>query len=161
MNNDVESRLKTLARFINAPTKIPALKPAAITGLAQAGVSGLSKVEYCVFPQDQHPAKDDPSLAKAEWRQATILAPPKVWGGGVAKMPALPLQINPATGKLRTWPMRYAIVHWAALIPKLRPGNYTLCCRAMDANGIAQPMPRPLPKTGVNAIQRVALLVQA
>jgi hypothetical protein len=40
-------------------------------------------------------------------------------------------------------------------------GSYDLCCRTIDANGIAQPMPRPpLPRTGVNAIHRVTLVVK-
>jgi len=39
----------------------------------------------------------------------------------------------------------------------LPAGKYDLLCRTIDANGIAQPMPRPLPKTGANAIQQVTL----
>jgi len=148
-NNDVESPIKTQARFINAPAKIPAGKPAAVTGLAQVGMSGLSKVEYSVGPE--------------EWKDAAILAPPKDWGGGLpgGKLPAVPRQINPATGQPYVWPIRDTIVHWAALLPALAPGNYNLRCRTVDANRIAQPMPRPLPRTGVNAIQQVALVVEA
>ena len=40
-------------------------------------------------------------------------------------------------------------------------GQYHLCCRTIDANGIAQPLPRPLPKSGSNAIQRLPLIVEA
>ena len=147
-NNDVESPIKTQARFITAPAKIQAGKPAAVTGLAQVGMSGLSKVEVSVRPE--------------EWMDAAILAPPKDWGGGLpgGKLPAVPRQINPATGQPYVWPIRDTIVHWAALLPALAPGNYNLCCRTIDANGIAQPMPRPLPRTGANAIQQVALLVE-
>ena len=32
--------------------------------------------------------------------------------------------------------------------------------RTLDANEVAQPMPCPLPRTGVNAIQQAALLVE-
>lgn len=77
-----------------------------------------------------------------------------------AKIPAVPRQIDPATGQPHVWPIRDTIVHWAALLPALAPGNYNLRCRTIDANGIAQPMPRPLPRTGVNAIQQAALLVE-
>ena len=58
------------------------------------------------------------------------------------------------------WPMHYTIVHWAALLPGLPAGSYDLCCRTIDGNGIAQPMPRPLLRTGFNAIHRVTLVVK-
>jgi hypothetical protein len=57
--------------------------------------------------------------------------------------------------------MRYTIVHWAAILPGLAPGSYDLCCRTIDANGITQPMPRPLPRTGFNAIHHLSLIVMA
>jgi DMSO/TMAO reductase YedYZ molybdopterin-dependent catalytic subunit len=162
-NNDVESPIKTQARFVNAPTEIRAGKPAALTGLAQVGMSGLSKVQYCLHPQDKPWAQDDPYLTEADWKEATILPPPEDWGGGIpeGKLPSLPTQINPATGKPHVWPIRDTIVHWAALLAGQTRGKYDLCCRTIDANGIAQPMPRPLPKTGANAIQQVTLVVTA
>jgi hypothetical protein len=40
-----------------------------------------------------------------------------------------------------------------------RPGEYDLRCRTIDANGIAQPMPRPFPKSGNNTIQAVKIVV--
>jgi DMSO/TMAO reductase YedYZ molybdopterin-dependent catalytic subunit len=162
-NNDVESPLKTQARFIHAPKEIQAGKAAALTGLAQVGMSGLSKVQYCVKAADQPWPEDDPQRSKADWQQATILPPPQDWGGGLpgGKLPPVPTQINPVTGQPYVWPTRYTIVHWAALLPGLPAGKYELCCRTIDANGLAQPMPRPLPKTGSNAIQQVTLNVKA
>jgi DMSO/TMAO reductase YedYZ molybdopterin-dependent catalytic subunit len=53
LNNDMESPLETRARFINAPKEIPAGKPAALTGMAQAGVPGLTRVQYCVHSQSE------------------------------------------------------------------------------------------------------------
>jgi hypothetical protein len=53
------------------------------------------------------------------------------------------------------------LAHWAILLHDLSPGNYFLHCRTIDANGIAQPMPRPFLKSGRNAIQRVPLAVEA
>jgi hypothetical protein len=47
------------------------------------------------------------------------------------------------------------------LLTDLRPGKYDLCCRTIDANGLAQPMPRPLLKSGYNAIQKKPLVVEA
>jgi len=40
---------------------------------------------------------------------------------------AAPVQIDPATGQPSVWPIRDTIVHWAALLPALAPGNYSLC----------------------------------
>ncbi len=45
-NNDVDSPMKTFARFLQAPQKLITGKPAALTGVAQVGASGLSKVQY-------------------------------------------------------------------------------------------------------------------
>ena len=59
-----------------------------------------------------------------------------------------------------TWPMRYTIAHWAALMTAPAAGEYELCCRTIDGNGIAQPLPRPLPKSGRNELQRVPVIVE-
>ena len=159
----MESALKTRARFINAPKEIAPETPAALTGMAQVGVSGLAKVQYCVHSQKDPWPADDPYGARADWKDAAILPPPADWGGGLpgGKLPAHTSQIDPKTGKPLQWPMRYTIVHWAALLPGLPPGSYDLGCRTIDLNGIAQPMPRPLLRTGVTAIHRVTLVVKA
>lgn len=41
------------------------------------------------------------------------------------------------------------------------PGKYQLRCRTIDAHGIPQPMPRPFPKSGRNAIQCLKITVEA
>ena len=164
LNNDRESPMKTRARFVNAPKGIPPGKPAALTGMAQVGISGLNKVQYCVYSQKDPWPADDPYWTKADWKDAAILPPPADWGGGLpgGKLPAITNQTDPANGAPLQWPLRFTIVHRAALLPGLPPGGYDLCCRTIDANGIAQPMPRlPLPRTGVNAIHRVTLIVKA
>ncbi len=46
LNNDPENPMKTRARFINVPKEMVSGKPAALTGMAQVGVSGLKKVQY-------------------------------------------------------------------------------------------------------------------
>ncbi len=162
-NNDVETSMKTQARFLHPPTKVKAGRPVPLVGLAQVGVSGLSKVQYWLQPEGAAPAPDDPYFTKAEWKDAELLPPPKDWGGGLpdGKLPPTPLQFDPATGTPRSWPLRCAMAHWAALLTDLRPGRYRLRCRAIDANGIAQPMPRPFPKSGNNAIHEVPLVVEA
>ena len=100
LNNDTESPMKTRARFINAPKEIPPGKPAALTGMAQVGVSGLSKVQYCVHSQKEPWPADDPYWTKADWKDAAILPPPADWGGGLpgGKLPANTSQIDPENG---------------------------------------------------------------
>jgi hypothetical protein len=120
-------------------------------------------VQYCVASQEEPWPADDPNLTKADWKDAAILPPPSNWGGGLpgGRLPAGTSILDPKTGKLREWPVRYSIAYWAALIQSLAPGRYEVACRTIDLNGIAQPMPRPLLRTGVNAIHRVPLLVRA
>ena len=67
---------------------------------------------------------------------------------------------DPATGQPRTWPMRLTRVHWAALLPGLPAGEYTLRSRTIDAKGLAQPLPRPFQKSGNAAIESVDIAVR-
>jgi DMSO/TMAO reductase YedYZ molybdopterin-dependent catalytic subunit len=161
-NNDVDSPLKTFARFISAPEKLKAGQAAAVTGVAQVGMSGLSKVQYCLCPAGQPASPDDPYLTRADWREAEILPPPERWGGGLpgGRLPPIPRQFA-ADGRPLAWPLRYAIAHWAALLTASTAGPHELCCRTIDANAIAQPLPRPLPKSGRNEIQRMRVTVEA
>jgi DMSO/TMAO reductase YedYZ molybdopterin-dependent catalytic subunit len=162
LNNDPENPLKTRARFINPPKEIQPGAPAAIAGMAQIGISGLAKVQYCVRSQKEPKPADDTYWSKADWKDARILPPPADWGGGLpgGKLPATS-QTDPSKGAPLQWPLRYTIVHWAALLPGLPAGDYDLCCRTIDDNGIAQPMPRTLPRTGFNALHVVALAVRS
>jgi hypothetical protein len=134
-----------------------------LTGIAQIGISGLGKVQYCVHSQSTPWPEDDPYWSKADWKDGAILPPPANWGGELpgGKLPAFTSQIDPAKGTPLEWPIRYTVAPWAAWLPGLPPGSYDVCCRTIDGNGIAQPMPRPLPRTGSNAIHRVTLLVKA
>ena len=170
-NNDTESHIKTCARFIHTPKKAKAGQPVPITGLAQVGMSGLKKVQYWLTPQSQSLPSDDPYFDKAQWKDADILPPPEHWGGGLddgkplgGKLPPIPRQFD-AAGKPLRWPIPNTIVHWAAVLKAPRPlapqgCKYDLRCRTIDANGIAQPMPRPFPKSGHNAIQKVQIVVE-
>jgi DMSO/TMAO reductase YedYZ molybdopterin-dependent catalytic subunit len=162
-NNDVETWMKTQARFFQPPAKAKAGQPLAIVGLAQVGVGGLSKVQYSLQPQDAPAPVDDPFLAGLDWRDAQIMPPPADWGGGLpeGKLPEIPLEFDPATGQPRSWPLRYTVAHWGAVLRDLKPGSYHLRCRAIDARGQAQPLPRPMPKSGNNALHQAALVVEA
>ncbi len=162
LNNDPENPMKTRARFIHAPKEVPSGKPVALTGMAQVGVSGLKKVQVCIHSNKEPWPAEDPYRTKAEWRDAAILPPPADWGGGLpgGKLPPT-AQTDPATGKPVEWPLRYTIVHWAVLLSSLRPGSYEVCCRTIDGNGIAQPLPRTLPRTGFNTLHVINLVVKA
>ncbi|HID78458.1 MAG TPA: hypothetical protein EYP56_21020 [Planctomycetaceae bacterium] len=160
-NNDVESHLKTCARFIHVPEKVPAGQPIPITGLAQVGMSGLSRVQYWLCAQDATLPADDPYFTRADWQDAQVLPPPEHWGDALpeGKLPPVPSQIDPETGRPLKWPLRGTIVHWAALLEAIPPGRYHIRCRTIDANGMAQPMPRPYRKSGNVNIQRLPLVV--
>ena len=161
-NNDTVSRLKTCARFIHVPKNVKAGKAFAITGVAEVGISGLSKVQYWLCQQDENLPEDDPYFTKAPWKDADVLPPPKDWGGGLAKgkLPSIPRQFDTESGKPHRWPIPNTIVHWATLLKVEKPGQYDLRCRTIDSNGIAQPMPRPFPKSGNNTIRRVKITVE-
>ncbi len=161
-NNDVDSSMKTFARFVNAPQQLQVGHPTAVTGIAQVGMSGLSRVQYCLIPAAESTTRDDPYLTQADWKDAEILPPPAHWGGGLPddRLPAIPRQFD-SQGRPHSWPMRYAIAHWAALLTPPSAGAYEWCCRTIDAHGHAQPLPRPLPKSGRNEIQRIPVTVTA
>ncbi|NTV84790.1 MAG: molybdopterin-dependent oxidoreductase, partial [Bacteroidales bacterium] len=152
-NNDVESPIKTCARFIHTPGKVKSGKQFAITGLAQVGASGLDKVQYWLHPAGKPLPENDAYFTKGEWRDAIILPPPENWGTDLpdGKLPDV-LQIDGKTGKPLTWPIPDTIVHWATLMKVNTAGEYELRCRTIDANGLAQPMPRPFGRSGYNKI---------
>jgi hypothetical protein len=160
-NNDIDSWMKTFARYLTFPTEVKAGKPIPITGVAQSGISGLSKVQYWLHPEKAPYPIDDPYFTKALWQDAQIFSAPDRWGGGLAdgNLPAGTIGIDPSTGKPRSWPMQYSIVHWAALIKNVPTGKYVLRCRTIDANGVAQPLPRPFGRSGLNHIEQVSIAV--
>jgi len=148
--NDIDSPMKTFAATLSAPRAIKAGTELALTGFAQCGISGLSKVQVSVEPADYKRPKDDPYLMTAPWVDMEILPPPENWGGEFAdgKLPMPMHGFDSATGKPLKWPMRLCAAHWAGVHPALSPGKYTFRCRAIDEYGNAQPLPRPLRKSG-------------
>jgi len=148
-NNDVDSWLKTFAATLSFPRQIKPGEPIAVTGYAQVGVSGLSKVQVSI--RSNATGRPD-----EEWTEAQILPPPKHWGHVPnGKIPAGTLGFDPSTGQPRSWPMRLAKIHWAVLLPGVSAGEYTFRCRTINEKGIAQPMPRPFRKSGHSAIESV------
>jgi DMSO/TMAO reductase YedYZ molybdopterin-dependent catalytic subunit len=159
-NNDVDSPMKTFAATLHVPNGAKANAPLPVTGYAQSGISGLSKVQVWVSPAGKGWKPDDPYFTTAPWTDATILALPKKFGGDLPN-DAIPKDTFgfDAEGKPKSWPMRLAKAHWAALLPGLPAGEYVLRCRTIDAKGAAQPMPRPFKKGGRCDIEEVKFMV--
>ena len=158
-NNDIDTWLKTFARFLSYPKTARAGQPLPVTGLAQVGIAGLSAVQAWLHPAGAPLPADDPYLTKGDWKPAELLGPPAQWGGGLPEG-KLPLGFDPKTGKPKEWPMRFALAHWAALLPGVPAGTYALRCRTIDVAGHAQPMPRPFPKSGQNPVHRVQVQIE-
>jgi DMSO/TMAO reductase YedYZ molybdopterin-dependent catalytic subunit len=160
-NNDVDSWMKTMARFVYLPAREKAGVPVPVTGLVQVGVGGLKKAQVLLLPRGKPWPADDPYFTKAPWRDAQLLPPPTKWGGDLpgGKLPA-DVRFFTKDGRPKQWPLRYTIAHWATLLKGVQPGKYDVYCRTLDAKGIAQPMPRPFRKSGRNAIQKGQLTVE-
>ena len=161
-NADVETAMKTKARFINAPKEVTAGKPAALTGFALIGISGIAKVQYCVHSQDEPWPADDPYWTRADWKDAAILSPPADWGGGLpgGKLPANTSQVDPANGHaarvadaIHSRPLggiapRHASRQVRLVLPYHRPQRHRSTAAA------------PAPKDRRNGIHRVTVVVK-
>jgi DMSO/TMAO reductase YedYZ molybdopterin-dependent catalytic subunit len=166
-NNDLDSPMKTFARFSHVPSSLagsvnsmplevdprtPCTVPVGtafeVAGIAQVGVSGLSRVEWWLRDcTDDWDAAADPHCERGDWRAAELLPAPADRDG---------MRLTTRVQR-DEWPLRFTFAHWRATLPPLNAGRYELRCRSVDQNGIAQPMPRPFPKSGRAEIQRVLL----
>ncbi|MFO0941228.1 MAG: molybdopterin-dependent oxidoreductase [Pirellulales bacterium] len=77
-NNDVDSPLKTFAASLSVPRDITAGQAIQVSGYAQVGVTGLSKIQVSIEPTSVQRA-DDPHHKQAPWIDAEILPPPALW----------------------------------------------------------------------------------
>ncbi len=160
-NNDVESWLKTFAATLSVPRVVKPGEKIPVTGYAQVGLAGLSKVQVWMQTNAMERPAGDRYFATAPWTDAQILPPPKHWGDlPDGKIPEGTLGFDPETGQPRAWPMRLAKIHWAALLPGLPAGEYTLRCRTIDGKGIAQPLPRPFRNSGHSEIESVDITIK-
>ncbi|MSR32977.1 MAG: hypothetical protein EXR99_15900 [Gemmataceae bacterium] len=161
-NNDIDSPLKTFAATLLVPSVVKPLTPIPVTGYAQVGISGLSKVQVWIHPAGNPWPADDPYFTHAPWTDAEVLGPPKEWGGNLpgGKIPVDTMGFDPKTGQAKSWPLRLGKVHWAAVLPGLPAGEYTLRSRTLDEKKQAQPMPRPFRKSGHSALETVNISVK-
>ncbi len=163
-NNDPESYLKTMARISDGPETFRAGEAIVVRGLAVAGWSGLRRVEYWLRPDKGTHGKitdDDPAWQSAIWRPCQLEPPPQDWGGGLpdGALPKGILGFDPASGKPLEWPPRFSLPQWSVTLKGLELGAYEFRVRAVDLNGLAQPEPRPYPKSGRNEIQVKQIMV--
>lgn len=161
-NNDIDSWLKTIARFGSLNDEVPKGTPIPITGLAQVGISGLKKVQVWITPASPAQPREETRFVYGDWQDATILPAPTDWSASETAGP-IDMQavdgFDKKTGKALNWPMPYTIAHWATVLPPVPPGRYTIRCRTVDNNDIAQPLPRPFKKSGSSSISRVTVVV--
>lgn len=161
-NNDVDSWLKTFAATISVPRQVKPGQPIPVTGYAQVGLAGLTQVQVWIQSNAVSLPASDRSFSSAPWIDAQILPPPRHWGEVPdGKILDGTVGFDSTTGQPRTWPMRLTKVHWAALLPGLPEGAYTLRSRTIDDKGNQQPMPRPFQKSGHSAIEMVEIKVKA
>mgnify|MGYP003345128141 FL=1 len=159
-NNDVDSPLKTFAATLAVPSAINSNEPIRVSGYAQVGISGLSKVQVSIESNAMPRPENDPHYLKAPWVDADLLPAPTQWSGlNDAKILAGGHGFD-ANGRPKHWPMRLTNAHWAAALPGLPAGEYTLRCRTIDEKGQAQPLPRPFQKSGHAKIESVLLTVK-
>ena len=152
--NDVDSPMKTFAATLSIPRTIKAGEAIAVTGYAQVGISGLSKVQVSLEPAT--PAKTVNNV----WKDAELLSAPTRWTGLMGETILPGTHGFDATGKPQSWPMRLTNAHWATVLPGVPAGEYTFRCRTIDAQGIAQPLPRPFRNSGHAKIETVTVSVQ-
>ncbi len=160
-NNDVDSPLKTFAATLSVPSPVKPDTPFALTGYAQVGISGLSKVQVWLHREGDEMPAGGRYFSNAPWQDAEILSPPKDWGGGLPdnRIPSPTLGFELGTDKPVSWPLRLTKVHWAYRCDGLPAGEYALRCRTVDEKGYEQPLPRPFKKSGRAAIEQVTLQV--
>ena len=152
--NDVDSPMKTFAATLSIPRTIKAGEAIAVTGYAQVGISGLSKVQVSLEPSTG--AKTVNNI----WKDAELLSAPARWTGLMGETILPGTHGFDATGKPQSWPMRLTNAHWAIVLSGVPAGEYTFRCRTIDAQGIAQPLPRPFRNSGHAKIETVTVSVQ-
>jgi len=160
--NDIDSPMKTFAATIDPPRKAKANEPIPVSGYAQVGLSGLAKVQAWLEAEGAERPAGDRYFNSAPWQDMAILPPPAHWGGELAdgKLPMPMHGFDSGTGQPLRWPLRFSVAHWAGALPGVPAGKYVLRCRTIDEQGHAQPLPRPLKKSGHAAIEQVTVLIE-
>lgn len=149
-NNDIDTHMKSFARFVGRHKVVKANEPFVIKGYAQVGVSGVDRVQVWAHNTADGKLPLTGRFEDAPWQDGEILPAPKHWGGSLedGKMPADTIGFDSKTNVPSNWPMPFTKTNWLYFHPGLKPGTHLLRCRTIDQNGNAQPMPRPFQKSG-------------
>ena len=159
-NNDVDSMLKTFAATLSISKQVKAGEPIAVSGYAQVGVSGLSKVQVAMELVDTAATEDDLRFVNSPWVDAELFPAPTNWSGlADGRVPPDTHGFHDDSTPKR-WPIPFTNAHWAVVLPGLAAGDYVFRCRTIDEREIAQPLPRPFQKSGHAAIESIAIAVR-
>ena len=159
-NNDIDSPLKTFAASLSVPENVRAGEQIQVSGYAQVGISGLSKVQVAIDRIPETQVTDDPYFTRASWTDAELLPRPDHWGAVDEGHVPRGTHGFSDSGESWSWPLRLTKVHWVKILPGVPAGEYTFRCRTIDEKGIAQPLPRPFRKSGFAGIESVAIHVE-
>ncbi len=159
-NNDIDSALKTFAATLSIPKQVKPGEPIPVSGYSQVGISGLSKVQVSLESNDKVKKAEAPYFNDGPWVNAELLPAPKQWGGLMEGAVPIGTHGFDENGIPKSWPLRLANAHWAAVLPGVAAGEYTFRCRSIDGNGKAQPLPRPFRKSGHAAIESIVVEVK-
>ena len=153
-----DSFLKTAAYIDSGADQIKAGEQVFLTGQVISGLSGVKRVEYWLraVPSAKEPklADDAPELMRGPWLPCQLEAQPDwntILPNGVD--PRRVLAFDKASGKPTSWPPRYGMCSYMAVLKGLKPGHYEVRARSVDLNDYLQPEPRPSQKSGKNSIQ--------
>jgi DMSO/TMAO reductase YedYZ molybdopterin-dependent catalytic subunit len=160
-NNDVDSPMKSFAATLDAPREVQAGEKIAVSGYAQVGLAGVSKVQVSIESNAVPRPSGDPHYTQCPWVDAELLPRPQHWDAlPEGKIPPNTLGFDDR-GEPQRWPLRFTKIHWAAVLPGLPAGEYSLRSRTIDDRGVAQPMPRPFRKGGHAQIETIIVRVKA
>lgn len=157
-NNDPDSPIKTAAYLDkNAAEKFKSKQAGQFSGVVISGLSGVSKIQFLVRKVDNKDIKlpyDHPDIFKGNWQTGRIVQPLADWESILPRdvQPSELIGFDSLLGQPESWPLRYGMANWTADVGKLKPGLYEFRVRSIDRNGFAQPEPRPLQKSGRNAV---------
>ncbi|HUP80041.1 MAG TPA: molybdopterin-dependent oxidoreductase [Pirellula sp.] len=159
-NNDVDSSLKTFAATLSVPRQGKPGEPIPVSGYAQVGISGLTKVQVSMESNTVSHQAIDSDFTQLAWRDAELLPAPTLWSG--LSENRVPANTHGFDDKRlpKSWPLRFTNAHWAAVIPGVPEGEYTFRSRTIDEKGNAQPLPRPFRKSGHAAIESIVVTVK-
>jgi DMSO/TMAO reductase YedYZ molybdopterin-dependent catalytic subunit len=158
-NNDVDSPMKSFARFADVPESARAGERVEFP-VWRKSVNRVGQVQWSFLRKDAAAWSDDQTLGRSVGKMRISCQRPRLgWRIAWRKASRRAAQLRsedgssvPVAASLYDGPL-------GCRAAPLECGTYTLRCRSIDHNGIAQPMPRPFAKSGRVDIHEVTLVV--